>query len=123
VRVNIVSAVLVGGDLMAQARLQRAADDGGVALRRVRPEGLVDALRAAPADLLVLDLDAGRQPLLDEVTRARAAGVVPARVVGYFSHVDDELGRAARAAGCAAMPRGRFWRALDDVLGGRTPEG
>ena len=37
-----------------------------------------------------------------------------APVVGFGSHVDDELLAAARAAGCAeVLPRSRFFRQLD----------
>ncbi|MFN2491139.1 MAG: hypothetical protein ABR529_15700 [Actinomycetota bacterium] len=114
---NERSALLVGGDLMARARLEAAASAAGVALHTASPEGLGEALRAAPARWLILDLDQGRRAALDALVRARADGLVPERVVGYFSHVDEELGRAARAAGCEALPRGRFWRTLPELFG------
>ena len=37
-----------------------------------------------------------------------------ARVIGYGSHVDDDLLTRARAAGIDAMPRSRFFR---DIAG------
>ncbi|HEY7876133.1 MAG TPA: hypothetical protein VIG64_13540, partial [Actinomycetota bacterium] len=66
--------------------------------------------------LLILDLDAGRRELLDAVQAARAAGLVPGRVVGFISHVDKELSAAAVDAGCEVFPRGKFWRALEKLL-------
>jgi hypothetical protein len=110
--------LLVGVDLMAQARLEQAARSEAMATRAVAPSRLVEELEARPADVVVLDLDAGGRALLEELDRARAGGLVHGRVIGYFSHVDEELGRAARAAGCEALPRGRFWRTLAEVLSG-----
>ena len=108
-------ALLVGADLMARARVEQAAAASGYSLATAPAGGLGDALRAHAADLVILDLDAGGRGVLDELERARAQGKVT-RAVGYFSHVDAGLGAAARAAGCEALPRGRFWRALPDIL-------
>ena len=108
--------LLVGGELMARARLQNATADRGMRVKSVLPDGLVDGLQEMRPKMVVLDLDTGRDRVLDELARARAAGLAPARVLGYFSHVEQELGEAARAAGCEAYPRGRFWRDLHALL-------
>lgn len=108
--------LLVGGELMARARLQSATADRGMEVKSVRPGALVDELETLRPSMLVLDLDTGRHVVLDELERARAAGLAPERVLGYFSHVEQELGEAARAAGCEAYPRGRFWRDLQTLL-------
>jgi hypothetical protein len=113
------AALLVGGDLLAVARLEDASSSLGVSLHTAT----VDTMRARLADLhpdvVILDLDS-TPGVLDELTRARADGLTPARIVGYFSHVDDQLGEAARRAGCEPVPRGRFWRTLFEQL---APEG
>ena len=101
---------------MARARLEQAAGDAGLSVATAPPERLDDALRAHEPDVVILDLDAGGRELLDRLEEARTGGALRARVVGYFSHVDADLGAAARAAGCEALPRGRFWRALPEVL-------
>jgi CheY-like chemotaxis protein len=111
-------ALLVGADLMARARLEQAAGDAGLSVATAPPERLHDALRAHEPDVVILDLDAGGRELLDRLEEARTGGALRGRVVGYFSHVDADLGAAARAAGCEALPRGRFWRALPEVLAG-----
>ena len=101
---------------MARARVERAATDAGLEARSASPGAVVETLRAAPPGMLILDLDAGGTGVIDELVAARRAGIAPERVVGFFSHVDEELGARARAAGCEALPRGRFWRTLPELL-------
>ena len=114
---GVRTAVLVGGDLMARSRLSEAATRADVELSVVGFGALADALRAQKPDLVILDLDGGRDGVLAELEGARAEGLAPDRVLGYFSHVDSELSVAATAAGCRAVPRGRFWSSLDEVFG------
>jgi hypothetical protein len=108
--------LLAGGDILARGRIEGVASGAGMELRTVLPNRLADELHALRPAILVLDLDAGRHPLLDQVGAARAEGVLPDRVVGYVSHVDEELASAARSAGVDVYPRGRFWRQLHDLL-------
>ncbi len=112
------TVLLVGGDLMARARLEAAAREAGAELVIASRETLEAELVENRPAMVVLDLDAGGDRLLAALGRARARGLVPERVVGYFSHVDAALGQAAGAAGCEAMPRGRFWRSLAELLRG-----
>jgi DNA-binding response OmpR family regulator len=102
--------LLVGGDLSARARLEAAAERTGAELRTCRPEDAAEAALREPVDLIVVDLDSGRESALE------ALRDVPARTVGFYSHVDTELAEAAKAAGVEAVPRGRFWRQLDELL-------
>jgi hypothetical protein len=103
--------VLIGGDLNDRARLESAASRAGLAFRRTAPDAFASALNLDPA-VVVLDLDGIDAGLLEEV----ASTPDRPRVVGYFSHVDEELGRRAREAGCEAFARGDFWRSLDRIL-------
>lgn len=102
--------LLVGGDLMAGARIEGAARHAGLEFQSVGDDRLDKALSEDVA-LVVLDLDSGAERALELLPH----GTGP-EVVGYFSHVDAELGRRAEAAGCKVMPRGRFWRTLPDLL-------
>ena len=98
---------------MARARVEEAAKRSGARIEVVSSEELgrkvgdgealvlVDLDRAGPDGVAALSEVAGR-----------------ARVIGYFSHVDEELGRKARAEGVEALPRGRFWRELPAILAG-----
>ena len=99
---------LVSPDLMARSRLEGAA--GGADLHAVAVDSLLEALRRERPDVLVADLDAGGLDLIAAIENAGREGLLPERVIGYFSHVDEDLGRAAAEAGIQALPRGRFWR-------------
>jgi DNA-binding NarL/FixJ family response regulator len=106
------TALLVGGDLGARARVDAAASGTGVTVVTTTPERMADAMRSDSLDFVILDLDTGRERVLQALQDARADGSAPNQVVGYFSHIDRELGEAARRAGCRAVPRGAFWRDL-----------
>jgi hypothetical protein len=110
------TALLAGGDLMAKARLREAAATAGVVLVARPAAALLDALAERSFDLLIVDLDEGQTSLLADLSLARERGIAPGRAVGYFSHVDASLGERAKEAGCDALPRGRFWRSLPDIL-------
>jgi len=104
--------VLASSDLNARARVLEAARDFDVVT--TPPIGFTVALEGAA--ILVLDLDEGGVDALQELTVARAEGSAPAQVIGFLSHVDRDLGRAAREAGCRPIARGRFWTNLPEVL-------
>ena len=103
---------------MARARLQNAAENMGATLITCALDTLETTLQERCPAVVVLDLDSGGGDVLAALARARGNDLVPERVVGYFSHVDAALGEAARAAGCDAMPRGRFWRSLPEIFEG-----
>jgi DNA-binding response OmpR family regulator len=106
-----MDVLFVGDDLMARARVEEAAKRSGVRVEVVSPEEIGGKVGDGDA-LVLVDLDrAGPDGLagLSEVAGR-------ARVIGYFSHVDEELGRRARAEGVEALPRGRFWRELPSIL-------
>lgn len=102
--------VLVSTDLQARVRVEAAVNPLGVRVEARRP----DDGRALPAEaaLVVLDLD----QVEDVAAWVETAGPLPGRVLGFFSHVQEEKGAAARAAGIEAHPRGRFWRRLAALL-------
>ena len=104
--------VLASSDLNARARVLEAARDLDVVT--TPPVGFTGALEGAA--ILVLDLDEGGEEALGELSAAGAAGSTPATVVGFMSHVDRDLGRAAREAGCRPIARGRFWTDLAEIL-------
>jgi hypothetical protein len=66
----------------------------------------LDDLGGIDADIVILDLS--RTP---DFPPTKAP-----RVIGYGSHIDDELLTRARAAGIDAMPRSRFFRDVAAVL-------
>lgn len=108
------TAVFVGGDLMARARLQEACDAFDISLESIAPDDLRERVSSGGIDLLILDLDSGGHALLDDLADIPSESGL--EVVGFFSHIDEELGRAAAERGCRALPRGRFWRSLTEIL-------
>ena len=117
----MANVVLVGGDLMARSRVEAAASAGASQLFRADPDTMVAVVTERDPDILILDLDGGREKALEGLETLRARGVRPRRVVGYFSHIDNQLGQAAREAGCEAMARSRFWRSLPELLAPPAP--
>lgn len=107
---------MLGGDLMARDRLLTAAAAAGAEVVTSPFGHLVDSLTDTPVDTLVVDLDEGREGALEEVETARDSDLLPPTVIGYFSHVDDALRRAAVEAGCTPIPRGKFWQEIATLL-------
>ena len=111
--------VLASDDLNARARVLAAAEGAGVEVVTTAPIGFAASL--PDVDLLILDLDRGRNDALAELRAAVEAGTAPSEIVGFISHVDGSLARDARAAGCRAVARGRFWASLPEILGASDP--
>jgi CheY-like chemotaxis protein len=107
-----MDVLFIGDDLLARARVEEAAKRSGARLEVVAPEE-VDRTVVGSEDLVLVDLDRAGTDGLAVLSEAAAR----TRVIGYFSHVDEELGRRARAQGVEALPRGRFWRELPAILG------
>jgi hypothetical protein len=105
---------LIASDLNALARVEAACRSAGRELRRAQDvEAVVSGL---PPALVLVDLDEGGPELVGALAEALRSGRLTGPVVGFFSHVDAETGRIADAAGLRALPRGRFWRELADLV-------
>ncbi len=107
---------LASGDLQARARVGAAAERIGAQVVDGAAVGFADRLDGI--DLLVIDLDAGRDAALAELALLAVDGRLPARVIGFYSHIDADLEAAATAAGLEPVRRGHFWRDLEKILGG-----
>ena len=93
--------VVFAPDLMDRSRISAA-------LPQARFVTSVDQLSPVVRGSLVL-VDLGRPGVLDIIPTLSAA------VIGFASHVDDELIRAGRDAGCTeVLPRSRFFRRLPE---------
>ena len=108
------SIAVVGGDLMARSRIEAAATANSLDVQRLSQDDLGALEETLAVELVVLDLDSGGRALID--AWASVAGQSGPRAIGYFSHVDADLGDHARSKGVEALPRGRFWRSLDEIL-------
>ena len=112
----MTTVLLVGGDLMAKSRLIDASSRSGVTLENATVSDFRARLRETRPSIVVVDLDQGREAALEQLRAAGGEDTLPARVVGYYSHIDRALGEAAEEAGCEAWPRGKFWAGLEQLL-------
>ena len=84
------------------------------------PEKLLDAARTSAPDLLVLDLSSARfEPLelLRILSSEEELSGIP--TVGFLPHVEKDLARAAREAGCdKIMARSAFTKELPKIVSG-----
>ena len=112
----MTTVLLVGGDLMAKSRLVDATTRAGVTLVSTTVANFRERLQETEPSVVVVDLDGGREAAIEAIRAARDDDLLPARVVGYYSHVDRALGEAAEQAGCEPWPRGKFWGSLEQLL-------
>jgi CheY-like chemotaxis protein len=105
-------------DLFFVAKIQSAGRMVGVDLLFAKSiDELLEEVQSA-ADLVVLDLNDSNLDFLEALGRLRRqpeTASVP--TLAYFSHVDADLARQAREAGCArVLPRSQFSSRLVDLL-------
>jgi CheY-like chemotaxis protein len=112
------SVIALVDDLMFLSRIREAARGCEATVQAVRS---VEELRAAcriPPRLVILDLDSKRLSGLEALPALRgdpALADVP--VVGFLSHVEADLARRAREAGCTrVMARSAFVREVADLV-------
>jgi len=102
-------------DLFFRAKIIETARQVGVELACfATPQDLVDEALAKPPALVVLDLNAGNNPLqaLEQLARGNSMPLI-----AFLSHVQTELAERARQAGCTAvMPRSQFSKELPAIL-------
>ena len=98
-------------DLMDRSKVRAAAAANGRAVEfSPSAPGVIAALAAAPAALVLVDLS--RPGALDVLTEV--AGTT--RVLAFGSHVDRELLASGRATGAEVLPRSELFRRLPDLL-------
>ena len=108
-------------DLLFRSKISETAERVGVEAAFPRnPKKLLDALRASPPDLLVVDLNSARFEPLELLRAVKLDGALQGvTTVGFLSHVQGELALAAREAGCdRVMARSAFVENLPRVLSG-----
>ena len=103
-------------DLFFQMKLAETAKQLGMEVKvAANGEALLGLLEPEPK-LVIVDLNARSQPL-QAIERLRATNA-NVRVVGFLSHVQQELAAQARQAGCnEVMARSSFTQNLAAILG------
>lgn len=91
-------------DLMDRSKVAAAAQG------EVTFVGSAADLASVEADVVVVDL--ARPGVLEALP-----GLAAARTIGFASHVERDLVKAAEAAGCGqVLPRSRFFASLRELL-------
>ena len=117
--VRILAAV---NDLFFVGKITAAAQRVGVPVEFVRSEpDLLQKTESLPV-MLLLDLNDARLNPVGLVAKLKADPLrKDVRVIGFLSHVQVDLKRAADQAGCdLVLPRSVFSQQLDDLLRQRS---
>ncbi len=114
-----VGVIAATEDLMFRSRISEAADSLGIESKFPRsPKKLMEAVRSARPDVLVLDLHSERfdaVEILNELHADRELRSI--RTIGYVPHTRKDLIVSAREAGCdRILARSAFFGGLPDVL-------
>jgi len=103
-------------DLFFQMKLAETAKQLGVELKvATNGDALLGLMESGPR-LVIVDLNARSAPI-QTIEKLRLASK-EVRIVGFLSHVQQELAVQAQAAGCdEVMPRSSFTQNLAAILG------
>lgn len=110
--------LVLSDDLIFYSRISGAARAAGLAVRQAKtPADLLALARQHPPAGVIVDLQNPGLDLAAFLAELKAACPVMPRVVAYGSHVEAELLRSAREAGCErVMPRSQFAKQLDGAI-------
>jgi CheY-like chemotaxis protein len=113
-----VTGLVLSDDLVFVSRISATAQAVGLAVRQARtPDELVTLAERNPPPGIILDLQNPGLDLPALIGELRAACPAMPRVTAYGSHVEAELLRSAREAGCdVVLPRSKFVKELDSQI-------
>ncbi len=104
-------------DLFFLAKIQQTAKLLGLSIRIADPTKLRDELAGGPPTAVIIDLNHRSGAALEAVRTIRAGITSTTPVVGFLSHVQADLSRAAREAGCdSVLARSAFSEQLPKIL-------
>jgi DNA-binding NarL/FixJ family response regulator len=106
-------------DLFFIGKLAGTAKQVGATLQTTSANKFsLETLREVKPGLVIFDLNAASASAVELIRQLKAdAELASTPVIGFFSHVQVELMRAAEAAGCnEVMPRSKFTSVLPDLL-------
>ncbi|MFZ0962528.1 MAG: response regulator [Terriglobia bacterium] len=110
--------VALVNDLFFLAKIQETAKALGIAVVTGNIRGGPAAIAEAQPRAVFLDLNARAFSAIEWVRALKADPATrPIRIVGFVSHVEEQLISAARAAGCdSVMARSAFTQQLPSLL-------
>jgi CheY-like chemotaxis protein len=115
-----VAATIVAlvDDLFFLAKIRETAKAVGVAVAVVDPRRGAVAIAEAQPQAIFLDLNSRSLPALDWIQALKSDPATrPIRIVGFASHVQEQLISDVRAAGCdSVIARSAFTQQLPNLL-------
>ena len=111
--------IAVLDDIFFSSKIKEAAKQAGVNLEIIKKtEGVIQALKASPTKLIIVDLNSKNHnplALIKDIKSNSDFQDIP--TIGYLPHVKCELKNKAIEAGFdSVMPRSRFSRELVEIL-------
>jgi CheY-like chemotaxis protein len=112
---------LIVDDMFFAAKINAAAAAAGRTTERIRTTEQLEALAAAPPQLMIIDLKAERLDPVQAIEYLKSQSELRAvPVVAFVSHVQTDMIRRARSAGCdLVLPHSAFTERLADIVAGR----
>ncbi|MEE9253059.1 MAG: response regulator [Thermodesulfobacteriota bacterium] len=107
-------------DLMFRSKVNAAAKALSLDVEYIRDSaGIEESLEASRPCLMVLDLHIKSLDPLQTIKLLKSKpGLSDVPLLGYFSHVQDDLKKMAEEAGCdTVLPRSKFSADLTNILG------
>ena len=113
-----MTGLILSDDLVFVSRIAATAQAAGLVVRQARTPAELIALAAKnPPPGVILDLQNPGLDLPGLLTELRSVCPVMPRVTAYGSHVEADLLRSAREAGCdLVLPRSKFVKELDSQI-------
>lgn len=118
--VNSPAVLGVLSDLFFGVKIADAATRAGGRMLFVKSEEQFMSLAAKAPALVVFDLHERSLDAMDLLRKLKAdVALAEIPTLAFFSHVQEELRRAALALGCdAVLPRSVFTERVEDLVGG-----
>ena len=110
------SVIVVIEDLFFLAKVQHTAQQAGIEMETVALDKLRERLRRPPARGVIVDLNHKSGNAVDAI-RDLKSDAESVQVLGFLSHVQGDLARDAREAGCDfVLARSAFSQELSSWL-------
>lgn len=118
VSTNPQKAVAVMTDLFFAVKINDAAKKAGYTFTMAKTEEAALSHAQGGAAIMIFDLNCREVDQISLITKIKQdPALAQVRTVAFLSHVQEDLRRAAVAAGCdEVMPRSRFVTVVNDLF-------
>jgi DNA-binding NarL/FixJ family response regulator len=104
-------------DLFFRSKIDTTARHLNVPVRFADAKSLAKACSESDTAVVLLELSSNGEPLAAIRALRQAQGTQKLPIIGFLSHVDQDLAREAQSAGATrVLPRSQFSETLPDIL-------